>query len=88
MTLGTELARSDMSEAISRELLITKMLKHLGHCLITVKNVSFEELAVTADQMITSSAKMHIEQSLFTIRFRVLRNVIKFIGRSIHLKVS
>ena len=33
-----------------------------------MKNVSSEELAVTADQMITNSGKTHIEQSLLTIK--------------------
>ena len=50
------------------ELFIAKMPEHLRNCLIVMKNVSLEELAVTADQIITSSGKMHIEQSLFTIK--------------------
>ena len=68
LTLRTKLAQSDMSEAMIRGLLIAKMLKYLRNCLIVMKDVSLEELAVTADQMITNSGKTHIEQLLFTIK--------------------
>ena len=68
LTLRTKLAQSDMPEAMIRELFIAKMPEHLRNCLIVMKNVSLEELAVTADQMITNSGKTHIEQSLFAIK--------------------
>ena len=51
-----------------RELFFAKVPEHLRNCLIVIKNVSLEELAVTAEQMITNSGKTHIEQSLLTIK--------------------
>ena len=65
LMLRTKLAKSDMSQEMIRELFIAKMPENIRNCLIAVKNLSLDELAITADQMITSSGKESAVQNTF-----------------------
>ena len=68
LTLRTKLAQSDMSEAIIRKLFIAKMSETFKKLFNSIEKCFFRRMVVTTDQMITSSGKINIEQSLFTIK--------------------
>ena len=67
LMLRTKLARSDMSQEMIRELFIAKMPENIRNCLIAVKNLSLDELAITADQMISSGKESAVKNTLFAI---------------------
>ena len=54
LMLRTKLAKSDMSQEMIRELFIAKMPENIRNSLIAVKNLSLDELAITADKMIST----------------------------------
>ena len=67
LMLRTKLAKSDMSQEMIRELFIAKMPENIRNCLIAVKNLSLDELAITADQMISSGKGSAVKNTLFAI---------------------
>ena len=67
LMLRTKLAKSDMSQEMIRELFIAKMPENIRNCLIAVKNLSLDELAITADQMISSGKESVVKNTLFAI---------------------
>ena len=67
LMLRTKVAKSDMSQEMIRELFIAKKLENIRNSLIAVKNLSLDELAITADQMISSGKKLAVKNTLFAI---------------------
>ena len=65
--LRAKLAKSDMSQEMILELFIAKMLENIRNNLIAVKNLSLDELAITADQMISSGKESAVKNTLFAI---------------------
>ena len=68
LTLRTKLAKSDMSANMIRELFIAKMPEHLRNNLIAMANVTLDELAITADKMVSNSKSQRANQSLYAIK--------------------
>ena len=64
LMLRTKLAKSDMSQKMIRELFIAKMPENIRNSLIAVKNVSLDELAITADQMNCSGKESAVKNTL------------------------
>ena len=67
LMLRTKLAKSDMSQEMIRELFIAKMPENIRNCLKAVKNLSLDELAITADQMISIGKESAVKNTLFAI---------------------
>ena len=65
--LRAKLAKSDMSQEMILELFIAKMLENIQNNLIAVKNLSLNELAITADQMISSGKELAVKNTLLAI---------------------
>ena len=70
LMLRTKLAKSDMSQEMTRELFIAKMPENIRNSLIAVKNLSLDEKAITADQMISSDKESAIKNTLFVIEHK------------------
>ena len=70
LMLRTKLAKSDMSQEMIRELFIAKMPENIRNCLIAVKNLSLDELAITVDQMISSGKELAVKNTLFAIEHK------------------
>ena len=65
--LRTILAKSDLSQEMIRELFIAIMPKNIRSSVIAVKSLSLDELAVAADQMISSGKYSAAKNTLFPI---------------------
>ena len=67
LMLRTNLAKSDMSQEMIRELFIAKMPENIRNSLVAVKKLSLNELAITADQMISTGKESAVKNTLFAI---------------------
>ena len=56
-----------MSQEMIRKLFIAKMPENIRNSLIVVKNLSVDELALTADQMISCGKKSAVKNTLFAM---------------------
>ena len=65
LMLRTKLAKSDTSQEMICELFIAKMPENIRNSLIAVKNLSLDELAITANQMISSGKEPAVKNTLF-----------------------
>ena len=67
LMLRTKPAKIDMSANMSCELFIAKMPEHLRNNLIAMANVNLDELAITADKMVSNNKSQRANQSLYAI---------------------